>query len=190
MTKDCSLKDEVLFVTVRVELTNDEEAALWQTFHQTDERKLRNRCQAILMVARNDRRRSDIARDLGCAKTTLSRWVRLYRSGGLKGLEIVWHTGPTSKIPPELTEQIIGWVKEGPVSCGLDRANWTHEELAQHLYRTHGIRVSHDTIRRFCLAHNIHPYRPTYRFLRAKPEKQAVAQREIEELKKEQRRAR
>lgn len=36
----------------------------------------------------------------------------------------------------------------------------------------------------FCRKQEIRPYRPTYRFLRGDPEKQAVAREELAELKR------
>ena len=79
---------------------------------------------------------------------------------------------------------IQGWVIDGPQSCGLDRANWTYEELATHLYQTTGITVKRTAMRVFCQRHAIRPYRPTYRYLRGNPEKQQAAQEELTALKK------
>jgi hypothetical protein len=33
-----------------------------------------------------------------------------------------------------LADEIRRWVIEGPAQQGLDRAGWTHEELADQLY--------------------------------------------------------
>ena len=44
---------------------------------------------------------------------------------------------------------------------GLDRANWTHEELADHLNKTKGIRTSRSAVQRFCSKIGIRRYRPT-----------------------------
>ncbi|MBR9881981.1 winged helix-turn-helix domain-containing protein [uncultured Halomonas sp.] len=57
----------------------------------------------------------------------------------------------------------------GPAGCGLERANWTYAELATQLYRSHGITVGETAMREFCHRHDIRPYRPSYRFLRADP---------------------
>ena len=83
---------------------------------------------------------------------------------------------------------IQAWVKGGPQSCGLDRANWTYEELATYLYQTTGIEVKRTAMRVFCQRHDIRPYRPTYRYLRGDPEKQQAARGELATLKKKRRR--
>jgi transposase len=70
-------------------------------------------------------------------------------------------------------------VKDGPLRCGLDRANWTSEELATYLYQAEGITVKRTAMRDFCQRHGIRPYRPTYRYLRGDPEKQQAAREEL-----------
>ena len=72
-----------------------------------------------------------------------------------------------------------GWVKDGPQSCGLDRANWTYEELAVYLYQLTGIAVKRTAMRNFCQRHGMRPYRPTYRYLRGDPDKQQAARDEL-----------
>jgi transposase len=70
----------------------------------------------------------------------------------------------------------------GVVSGGLDRANWTREELADHLKKTKGIRTSRSAVRRFCSKIGIRLYRPTCRHERGDLVKQAKARREIADL--------
>ena len=93
-------------------------------------------------------------------------------------------------MPETVAPMILAWVKDGPQHCGLDRANWTYEELATHLYRTTGIEVKRTAMRVFCQRHAIRPYRPTYRYLRGNPEKQHAAPEERATLKKKLRRER
>jgi transposase len=89
-----------------------------------------------------------------------------------------------------LAEEIRRWVIGGPTEQGLDRAGWTHEELADYLFKAHGIKTSRSAVQRFCSKIDIRLYRPTYRYLRGDPEKQAQAKEEIAALKKKRRRAR
>ena len=73
---------------------------------------------------------------------------------------------------------------DGPSQQGLDRANGTHAELADHLLEAKGIRTSRGTVQRFCAKIGIRPYRPTHRYLRGDPAKQATARRELAGLGK------
>ena len=81
-----------------------------------------------------------------------------------------------------LPDEITRWVIEGPAEQGLDRANWTHEALADHLLKTKGNRTSRSAVQRFCSGIGIRLYRPTYRYLRGKPQKQAQAREELIDL--------
>ncbi len=88
-------------------------------------------------------------------------------------------------MPESLADEIRQWVIAGPASQGLDRAGWTHEELAAHLGKVHGISVKRSAMGRYCRQHAIRPCRPTYRYLRGDPRKQAQALVELAEIRKE-----
>ena len=74
----------------RIDLSADQAKELEQTFKTSIERRLRDRCQAVLMVARG-RRRCEVAHDLGVHRTTLRKWLQGYREHGLAGLRIPDH---------------------------------------------------------------------------------------------------
>jgi transposase len=140
----------------RIKLTGTEQAQLEQIFKTTDDRRLRDRCQAVLMAHRG-RKRKMIAQDLGVHRTTVRLWLKQYHEQGLAGLQIHWAPGQPRRMPETLAPMILAWVKDGPQHCGLDRANWTYEELATHLYRTTGIEVKRTAMRVFCQRHDIRP---------------------------------
>jgi len=58
----------------RIRLTGSQEQVLEQVFKRTPDRRLRARCQAVLMAARG-RARHAIARDLGIHRTTVRLWL-------------------------------------------------------------------------------------------------------------------
>lgn len=173
---------------IRIELTETERQALLETFKTTGDHRLRERCQAVLMAV-NGRRRQQIAQDLAVHRATVHAWLKRYARAGLAGLKIHWAPGQPGRIPSRLTPVIIDWVKKGPAGCGLNRANWTFAELAQHLYHTHGIAVSETTMREFCHRQGMRPDRPTYRFLRGDPDLQAAARQSLQAFKKRPKRA-
>lgn len=92
--------------------------------------------------------------------------------------------GAVPKLTDDLAPVLREWVIAGPAACGLDRANWTYAELADHLFRERGIRVRKSATQVFWSRHHIRPYRPTDRFLRGDPAKQATAREELAALKK------
>jgi transposase len=158
----------------RITLNATEQAELEHTFKTTSDRRLRERCQAVLIASRG-RKRKVIAQDLGVHRTTVSLWLKPYQQHGWAGLQIQWAPGQPGRIPEALASTLQTWVEEGPQRCGLDRAHWTYAKLASHLYRTTGIEVKRTAMRVFCQRHGIRPDRPTSHDLRGDPEKQRVA---------------
>ena len=168
---------------IRVKIPGPDRDALEAEFRTTADRKFRDRLQIVLMAARG-RRPGEIATDLGVSTRTVPRWLNAYLERGLDGLRPRKAKGAAPKVPAALADEVKGWVIGGPAACGLDRANWTYEELARHLYQTHGVEVSRSAMIRFCRKLGVRVYRPTYRFLRADPAKQAKARVELTDLKK------
>ena len=171
---------------IRVHLPAHELSVLQQTFRTTTDRRLRDRAQIVLLAQRG-RRRQDIAHDLGITPRTVQRWLNAYLERGLNGLQPRQAPGAQPKLTADLAPVLRQWVIDGPVQQGLDRANWTYAELADHLYKTKGIRVQKSAMHVFCSRHDIRPYRPSYRFLRGDPVKQAAAREDLAALKKKPR---
>lgn len=172
---------------IRISLPEEESRRLDQLFRQETDPKVKDRIQ-IIRLAQRGRPHQDIAQDLAITPRTVQRWLNAYLDRGLDGLSRRKAKGRQPAIPDSLADEIRGWVIRGPASQGLDRANWTHEELADHLFKTHGIRASRAAVGRFCRKIGIRLYRPTYRYLRGDPVKQEQAQKDIAELKKKRRR--
>src|SRR4051794_37158407 len=171
---------------IRIQLPPAEAERLDGLFRSTGDRKLRDRLQIVLMAHRG-RPRQDIAADLGVHRRTVSRGLNPYCAAGLDGLRPRKAPGKPATIPASLADDLRRWVIDGPAKQGLDRANWTHEELADHLRKTHGIPTSRSAVQRFCSKIGIRLYRPTYRYLRGDPVKQAQAQEDLATLGKKRR---
>jgi transposase len=168
---------------IRIQLPAAEAERLDGLFRATGDRKLRDRLQIVLMAHRG-RARQDIAEDRGVHRKTVSRWLNAYCAGGLDGLQPRKAPGKPGKIPAALADDVRRWVIEGPAKQGLDRANWTHEGLADHLRKTEGIRTSRSAVQRFCSRIGIRLYRPTYHSERGDPAKQARAKEDLADLGK------
>jgi transposase len=168
---------------IRIHLSEQDQSRLEAAFRTTSDRKLRDRLQIVRLAHRN-RPHQGIAADLGVAPRTVQRWLNAYLERGLDGLRPRKAPGPTPKLTDDLAPVLRRWVIAGPAACGLDRANWTYPELADHLFRQRGVRVQKSAMQAFCIRHGIRPYRPTYRFLRGDPVKQATARGELAALKK------
>ena len=173
---------------IRIKLNRQQVRELQRVFDQTSDLKLRKRSQILLMFDRGRSRRQIMA-DVGVCDRTITRWLNIYIDRGLAGLTPRKAPGKPPSIPESMAQQISRWVIEGPIAQGLALANWTYEELAMHLQRQTGIKVKRSAMAEFCQRHDIRPYRPTYRFLRGDPLKQANAAKELATFKKGRKKA-
>src|SRR6516165_12705789 len=173
---------------IRISLPDDEVRQLEGLFQTTTDATFRYRLQIVLMAHRG-RKHLDIAADTGTTPRSVQRWLNAYLSDGLHRLLPRKAKGAKPKLTADLAPLIRQWVIDGPAKQGLDRANWTYAELADHLFKTKGIRIGKSAMQAFGAKHGIRPYRPTYRFLRGDPAKQAKAREEIATLKKGRKRA-
>jgi transposase len=155
---------------------------LERALRTTADAKLRHRVQIVLMAHRG-RRHPEIAADTGTRQRSVQRWLNAYLDGGLDRLGPRKAKGAAPELTEDLAPALRQRVIDGPAAQGLDRANWTYAELADHLFKARGIKVGKSAMQAFCRRHEIRPYRPTYRFLRGDPGKQAEAREELAELK-------
>jgi transposase len=168
---------------IRIRLPEEEAQRLEQAYRQETDPKYKGRIQIVRLASR-DRPHNQIAADLAITTRTVQRWLNAYLDRGLDGIRPRKAPGAPGKIPAGLAEEVKRWVIEGPAKQGLDRANWTHEEIADHLLKAKGVRTSKSAVQRFCSKIGIRVYRPTYHYERGDPDKQAKARVDIAELKK------
>jgi transposase len=167
---------------IRVHLNEEQVQRLEQAYLQATDVAYRDRLQTVRLAHRG-RKHQDIAADLGVTPRTVQNRLNAYLRGGLDGLRPREAKGAEPKIPAAPAAEVRRWVIAGPAGQGLDRANWTHAELADHLYRSHGLRASRSAMQRFCSRQGIRSYRPTYEFLRGDPVRQAQAREEMADFK-------
>lgn len=172
---------------IRIHLSEAEAQRLERDFRSATDARLRDRLNAV-RLAHKGQRHQDIASLLGMSPRSVQRWLNAYLERGAEGLAPRQAPGAPPKVPATLAQEVRRWVIEGPARQGLDRANWTHEELAEHLYRTHGVRTSRSAVQRLCRKLDIRLYRPTYRYLRGQQAKQQQAREDLAGLKRGPRR--
>jgi transposase len=166
---------------IRIRLTAKQEAEVSRRLAATKSIDEHNRCQAVLMAHRG-RRRDQIAQDLGRSPRTIQRYLNRFRED--QSTQAKKSPGSKPKIADELAETIKGWIRGGPMSLGLYRANWTFQEVTDQIKLRLGIKASERTFRRFSKKHGIGVYRPTYEFRKADPAKRAEKVREFADLEK------
>ena len=130
---------------IRIRLPEAEAQRLERAYREEIDPKYRDRIQIVRLASR-DRPHKDIAADLAVTPRTVQRWLNAYLDAGLDGLRPRKAPGKPGNIPPEMADELKRWVIGGPAKQGLDRANWTHEELADHLLKARGIRTSRSAV--------------------------------------------
>jgi transposase len=168
---------------IRICLPPEEVQRLDHAFRHENDPKVKDRI-LIVRFAQRGRPHQDIATDLAITPRTVQRWLNAYLDKGLAGLSRRKAPGRRPAIPDALAEDVRRWVIDGPAAQGLDRAGWTHAELADHLLKAKGIRTSRAAVGRFCRKIGIRLYRPSYRYLRGDPIKQEQARQDIAALEK------
>ena len=169
---------------IRIALEARQVRELESALRRAGDPRFARRVQAVLMTHRG-RPRDDVAADLGVTPRTVRRHLNAYLDGGLDGLRPRKAPGPAPRLTDDLADDVRAWVAAGPAACGrAGVANWTFAALADHLARRRGVRVRKSAMHAFCRRHGVRPYRPTYRYLRGDPAKQAAAARALAGLKK------
>lgn len=171
---------------IRVHLPDAEARELEQAFREAADRRLRDRAQIALMAHRG-RPHGQIAADLGISRRRVPRWLNAYLGRGLDGPSPRKAKGAPAKVPADLADEVKRRAAEGPARQGPDRANWTCAELADHLLKAKGVRASRSAAGRFCRRLGVRAYRPTCRYLRGDPARQAAARDDLAGLKKSRR---
>lgn len=174
---------------IRIRPPDEEAKRLERAYREVTDPKYKDRIQ-IVRLASCDRPHNQVAADLAITTRTVQRWLDAYLDTGLDGLRPRKAPGKPGKIPAGLADEVKRWVIEGPAKQGLGRANWTHEEIADHLLKAKGVRTSRSAVQRFRREIGIRVYRPTYHHERGNPPKQAEARQDIAALKKKRQTAR
>ena len=134
---------------IHIRLAEEEFQEVEAAFRSTDDRKYRDRLQ-IVLLAHKGRKHQEVAADLAINRRSVQRWLNAYCERGLVGLTPRKAPGQAPGIPAAVADEIKRWVIDGPAKQGLDRANGTQEELADHLLKTKGIKTSRSARQRFC----------------------------------------
>src|SRR5262245_50617005 len=101
-------------------------------------------------MAHRGRPHQDIAAALAVSTRAVPRWLNAYLDGGPDGLRPRKAPGRPPKVPAALAAEVRRRVIEGPAGQGLDRANRTQAELADHRFKAHGVEASRSAVQRSC----------------------------------------
>lgn len=118
--------------TNRPLLSPGEAAFLEQTFKQSPNHTLRQRCQVILLKAAG-RTSADVGAALGLCHVSVNGWVKRYQAEGLDGLK----TKPGRGRKPQLTLEedgpsVLAAVQANRQRIALAKAEWEAQQAEKH----------------------------------------------------------
>ena len=169
---------------IRIQLPDAEADASNRPSARPTDRKLRDRLQIVLLAHRGRTAPGHRRRPGHHPPHRPALAQRLPRPRARRPAAPQGQGAEPPAIPADLADEVRRWVIEGPAEQGLDRANWTHAELADHLLKTHGIRPAARPCSGSAASSASGPTGPTYRFLRGDPDKQAQAREDLADLEK------
>lgn len=120
----------------RFEITEQQEKALQQAYHQTKDAATRTRCQAVMLYS-HDYPVAEICQITGCHRNSLMEWCRKYRQQGVAGLTDHRGGPHRAKLSAEQVEALRHKLETytprdvlGPETHTASGQHWTVEDLA------------------------------------------------------------
>jgi transposase len=137
--------------TVQITLTSEERETLrrWARRHSSSQ-ALALRCRIVLACAEGDRRRDQIAAEVGCNPATVTKWRRRFAADRLDGLVDAPRPGAARSIGDDVIEAVVVETLE---TAPPDATHWSTRGLAAK----HGI--SHQTVAEIWRAFGLKPWR-------------------------------
>lgn len=92
--------------TIKIQLSDEQRAALENTYRNSPNHALRVRSQMVLLKA-DGHKSQEIADFLGCCQPTVNGWLHRYQTGGILGLETVSGGGRPSILDAEKDVAVV-----------------------------------------------------------------------------------
>jgi transposase len=135
---------------------------------------LEERRMEAARLLRHGLSQSEVARELGVHRQSVSRWARELGESGVRGLRKVGRSGRPAKLIPAQLRDLERALKRGPEAFGFASALWTASRVRDLIeYRT-GVRYHQDHVWRILRKLNWTCQRPTGKALER--DEQAIRQ--------------
>ncbi len=113
---------------------------------------------------REGERPSDVIRSYGLCRTTIYRWLRAARRGGLRSLKARKHPGPSARLTARQRAQVIRWINgKDPRQYNFEFALWTRKIVAALIREKCGITLGLTAVGRLLAELEITPQKPLRR---------------------------
>lgn len=121
------------------------------------------RMMAVRRV-REGQRPSVVIASYGLCRTTIYRWLRAARRGGLRSLKARKHPGPSARLTARQRAQVFRWINgKDPRQYNFEFALWTRKIVAALIRETFGITLGLTAVGRLLAELEITPQKPLRR---------------------------
>lgn len=140
---------------IELELTDEQQRALWQL--KRDGRNHEERWRAsVILDAGKELTRAEIAERQGCSISGVDKTLSRFRQGGVAGLRSVRFKPHRRKVGPSGLALLAEALHQTPRAVcpsapSFDRSLWTLPLLADYLATQTGVRVTDETVRQYLL---------------------------------------
>jgi transposase len=135
-------------------------AGVRRDFDKLEERRLEG-----ARLLREGLSQSEVARELGVHRQSVSRWARQLQQGSVRGLRKAGRTGRPPKLSAGQLRGIEGALKRGPEAVGYSSGLWTASRVRHLIEQQTGVRYHEDHVWRILRKLGWSCQRPTGRAL-------------------------
>ena len=107
---------------------------------------------------------ADVARSLGFYRTSIYRWLRAHRKGGMEALNQSKHPGPQRKLSGKQEAQVVRWmVGKDPRQYGFEFGLWTRRIVQTLIQERFGVSLTLPAVGHLLTRLQITPQKPLRR---------------------------
>lgn len=88
------------------------------------------------------------ARRIGCAASSVMRWLRAFRRRGPEGLKVRRASGRPPRLSARRRQQLLQQLLRGPMAHGYPTDLWTTQRIAEVIERRYGVRYHRNHVSR------------------------------------------
>jgi transposase len=128
--------------------------------HETSETLRRLAVQRV----KDGERPSRVIASYGLCRTTIYKWLRAERRGGMQALQARRHPGPRPALTPRQKLQVRQWINgKDPRQYGFDFGLWTRQIVAALIAQKFGVQLGVTAVGRLLAQLDITPQKPLRR---------------------------
>ena len=103
---------------------------------------------------------AEIAQFIGASLSSVKRWKRAWKDGGIKALAAKPHPGPTPKLSSSQKQELVAILRRGPIAAGYRTDLWTCARVAEVVRKTFRVSYHPDHLGRILHDLGFSPQKP------------------------------